>query len=75
MKKNLKIFLSIFLVSGFLVACGDGGNQEEPVTPDTPSEQAPEDGTGTEPGTEPGTDPGTESGTEPGTETENDDDM
>lgn len=46
MKKNLKIAASIFLVSGFLVACADGeepGEPEEPMAPDAPTEQMPEE--------------------------------
>lgn len=53
MKKNLQILASVFLLSSFLVACADDGeNQEEPITPDVPGEEMPEDGMETDPGTE-----------------------
>ncbi len=41
---------------------------EQPIAPDVPEEQAPQDGNETDPGSEPGTEPGGESGTEPGTD-------
>lgn len=51
MKKHLKIFASIFLLSGFLVACADGEEPvEEPMAPDVPGEEAP--GDGMDPGTD-----------------------
>lgn len=70
MKKKLTIFASTCLLSGFLVACSDGEEQEpeQPIAPDVPEEQAPQDGNETDPGSEPGTEPGGESGTEPGTD-------
>lgn len=72
MKKKLTIFASTCLLSGFLVACSDGEEQEpeQPIAPDVPEEQAPQDGNETDPGTEPGGESGTEPGTEPGGESE-----
>ncbi|GGN65695.1 hypothetical protein [Oceanobacillus indicireducens] len=45
MKKQLKILASIFLLSGFLVACADAEDPaEEPMTPDVPGEETPDGG-------------------------------
>ncbi|GEM_PF-6805514 len=51
MKKSLKLSAAILLLSGFLVACageGDEENPEDPLSPDVPNEQMPEDGTDTD---------------------------
>lgn len=50
MKKALKGFAAIFLLSGFLVACADGDNPDVPVNPDVPNEQMPGDDTGEDSG-------------------------
>lgn len=51
MKKPLKLFASILLLSGFLVACADDeAPAEEPMTPDVPGEEVP--GDGMDPGTD-----------------------
>lgn len=53
MKKSLKLSAAILLLSGFLVACSDGGeNPDVPENPGVPvpDEQMPEDGTGTDSG-------------------------
>lgn len=57
MKSSRRHFISIFLTSSIIAACGKGGKKETEPNPN------PGPGTGPGPGTDPGTDPGT--GTDP----------